>query len=284
VAKLRPNYDDVQAHYDLSDEFFELFLDPTKAYSCAFFQREDMTLEEAQKAKIDLSLGKCDLKPGMLLLDVGCGWGETCRRAVDLYGVRAIGLTLSKNQQQYSTEKIGQREGLEFRLQGWEEFNEPVDRIVSIGALEHFRLDRYLEFFRRCNEVLPADGQMMIHSIVHGTPETLQPGEPELCQELIDYMRFIKKQIFPGGQVPPREIVIQCAEAAGFEVVHLESLRLHYARTLETWAANLEARREAAIQITSQEVYDTYMRYLTESAHFFRTGHVDVVQFTMAKK
>jgi cyclopropane-fatty-acyl-phospholipid synthase len=152
VSDLQPFYDDVQAHYDLSDEFFRLFLDPTQTYSCAYFEREDMTLEEAQLAKIDLSLSKCDLRPGMRLLDVGCGWGATLRRAVEKYDVNVVGLTLSRNQYEHVSAMLN---GLdtgrttEVRLQGWEEFDEPVDRIVSIGAFEHFTAPRYDDFFAR---------------------------------------------------------------------------------------------------------------------------------------
>lgn len=281
MAKLRPFYEDVQAHYDLSDDFYALFLDPSMMYSCAYFERDDMTLAEAQQAKIDLSLGKCELKPGMTLLDVGCGWGGTAIRAAQKFGVRAIGLTLSKNQHARASERAAGVPGVEFRLQGWEEFNEPVDRIVSIGALEHFRLERYEAFFKRCREVLPADGRMMIHSIVHGTAETLQPGEEELTADLLDYMRFMKKHIFPGGQVPPREAIVNSARGQGFEVTRLHSLRPHYARTLACWAENLERRRADAVAMTSQEVYDRYMRYLTQSSAYFASGHIDVVQFSM---
>src|ERR1700752_2294127 len=106
AEKLTPHFADVQAHYDLSDDFFRLFLDPTQTYSCAYFEREDMTLEEAQQAKIDLALGKLGLEPGMTLLDVGCGWGATMRRATEKYDVNVIGLTLSKNQQAYCTQLL----------------------------------------------------------------------------------------------------------------------------------------------------------------------------------
>ncbi|MGH3576708.1 MAG: class I SAM-dependent methyltransferase, partial [Mycobacterium sp.] len=99
---LTPHFDDVQSHYDLSDDFYRLFLDPTQTYSCAYFERDDMTLEEAQLAKIDLSLGKLGLQPGMTLLDVGCGWGATLRRAIERYDVNVIGLTLSKNQAEHA--------------------------------------------------------------------------------------------------------------------------------------------------------------------------------------
>src|SRR6201746_2685052 len=149
--ELNPHFEDVQAHYDLSDDFFRLFLDPTQTYSCAYFEPDDLTLEEAQYAKIDLSLGKLGLQPGMTLLDIGCGWGATMRRAVEKYDVNVVGLTLSKNQAahvQRSFDAMDNPRSKQVLLAGWEEFSEPVDRIVSIGAFEHFGTDRYGDFFK----------------------------------------------------------------------------------------------------------------------------------------
>ena len=131
---MRPDFENVQAHYDLSDDFFRLFLDPTQTYSCAYFDRDDMTLEEAQLAKIDLSLGKLGLEPGMTLLDIGCGWGATMRRAVEKYDVNVVGLTLSRNQAVAVDKAFRGMTSTRSRrvyLAGWEEFREPVDRIVS---------------------------------------------------------------------------------------------------------------------------------------------------------
>src|SRR3954465_7614223 len=138
--QLTPHFENVQAHYDLSDEFFRLFLDPTQTYSCAYFERDDMTLHEAQIAKVDLALGKLNLEPGMTLLDIGCGWGATMRRAIEKYDVNVIGLTLSKNQRAYTTGLLDEIAGdrtHEVLLEGWEQFHRPVDRIVSIEAFEH---------------------------------------------------------------------------------------------------------------------------------------------------
>src|ERR1700750_2236073 len=137
AKKLTPHFADVQAHYDLSDEFFRLFLDPTQTYSCAYFERDDMTLEEAQIAKIDLSLGKLGLQPGMTLLDIGCGWGATLKRALERYDVNVIGLTLSENQKAHVEQGVAESRSPPSKrvlLEGWEQFDEPVDRIVSIGA------------------------------------------------------------------------------------------------------------------------------------------------------
>ena len=160
AKKLKPHFEDVQAHYDLSDEFFRLFLDPTQTYSCAYFERDDMTLEEAQLAKIDLALGKLGLQPGMTLLDIGCGWGATMMRAVERYDVNVIGLTLSKNQKDHVERLFAESDNPRSKrveLEGWEQFNEPVDRIVSIGAFEHFGFDRYDDFFTMAYNVLPDD-------------------------------------------------------------------------------------------------------------------------------
>src|ERR1700675_3560962 len=151
AKNLKPHFEDVQAHYDLSDGFFRLFLDPTQTYSCAYFEREDMTLEEAQIAKIDLALGKLGLQPGMTLLDIGCGWGATMRRAIETYDVNVVGLTLSENQAAHVQRAFDQMDTSRSRrvlLEGWEKFHEPVDRIVSIGAFEHFGRQRWGHFFK----------------------------------------------------------------------------------------------------------------------------------------
>src|ERR1700759_1941151 len=131
AEKIRPHFEDVKAHYDLSDEFFRLFLDPSQTYSCAYFERDDMTLEEAQQAKVDLALGKLGLQPGMTLLDVGCGWGSTVRRAIEKYDVNVIGLTLSKNQAGYAQKTLDEMDSprtKEIRLGGWGGVDQPGGR------------------------------------------------------------------------------------------------------------------------------------------------------------
>ena len=284
MTQLQPFYKQVQAHYDLSNDFFALFLDPSLTYSCAYFNPPDLDLAAAQRAKIDLALGKCDLKPGQRLLDIGCGWGATIRRAVEGYGVRAGGLTLSEQQAAPARERLADLgDRAEVRLQGWEEFDEPVDRIVSIGAFEHFREERYTAFFAKCYRLLPADGRMLLHTIVKPSLAEINAKGLDVTHEDVLFNKFILKAIFPGGQLRPVETVKKYAEAAGFRVTRVHPLSTNYARTLEAWAANLEAARDRAVELTSDEVYETYMRYLTGCARYFRSGHLDVVQFTCCK-
>ncbi|TSD99938.1 methyltransferase domain-containing protein [Skermania sp. ID1734] len=287
MAGLVPFYKNVQSHYDLSDDFFALFLDRTRTYSCAYFAREDMTLEEAELAKIDLALGKCDLKPGMTLLDVGCGWGSTLLRAVENYDVNVIGLTLSHNQQGYASDLLDERtntaRSAEVRLAGWEEFNEPVDRIVSIGAFEHFRRERYAAFFDTCRNILPADGRMLLHSIVGFSRHELRARGLPINRSFLEFGRFILDEIFPGGQLPEPKWVIDYATDAGFRVERIQSLQPHYARTLDCWSKALQSNHTRAAKITSEQTYQTYLKYLTGCAELFRKGYVDVMQFSIAK-
>jgi cyclopropane-fatty-acyl-phospholipid synthase len=285
-GELAPHFDDVQAHYDLSDDFFRLFLDPTQTYSCAYFEREDMTLEEAQIAKIDLALGKLGLEAGMTLLDVGCGWGATMRRAIEKHDVNVVGLTLSRNQQAHAEKMFAELDSPRSKrvlLQGWEQFNEPVDRIVSIGAFEHFGFDRYDDFFKMAFNVLPDDGIMLLHTItaLH-LNEVRERGLP-LTFELARFVKFIVTEIFTGGRLPSIDKVEDHSGKAGFTLTRRQSLQRHYARTLDIWAENLEARKDDAIAIQSEEVYERYMKYLTGCADGFRVGYIDVNQFTLQK-
>ena len=284
--QLTPHFGNVQAHYDLSDDFFRLFLDPTQTYSCAYFERDDMTLEEAQIAKIDLALGKLGLEPGMTLLDVGCGWGATMKRAIEKYDVNVVGLTLSENQAahvQKVFDKMDKPRTRRVLLEGWEKFHEPVDRIVSIGAFEHFGRQRYGRFFNMAYEVLPAEGIMLLHTIGRPTFKDARARGLPLTHEIVHFTQFILAEIFPGGWLPTIPLVEEHAGAAGFKMTQVQSLQLHYARTLDVWAAALEANKEQAIAIQSEKVYDRYMKYLTGCADLFRQGYTDVDQFTLEK-
>ena len=283
---LTPHFDDVQAHYDLSDDFFRLFLDPTQTYSCAYFERDDMTLEEAQIAKIDLALGKLGLQPGMTLLDVGCGWGATMMRALEKHDVNVIGLTLSRNQAEHVERLIAQSESprsARVLLQGWEQFDEPVDRIVSIGAFEHFGHERYDAFFTLAHDLLPADGVMLLHTITGLHPREMAERGMPISFTFARFIKFIVTEIFPGGRLPSIPMVEERATANGFTVTRVQSLQPHYAKTLDLWAAALQAHKDEAIAVQSEEVYERYMKYLTGCADAFRVGYIDVNQFTLLK-
>ncbi len=287
AKRLQPHFEDVQAHYDLSDDFFRLFLDPTQTYSCAYFERDDMTLEQAQIAKIDLALGKLGLRPGMTLLDVGCGWGATMMRAIEKYDVNVIGLTLSKNQRDHVEQVFAASDSprdKRIELKGWEEFDEPVDRIVSIGAFEHFGFDRYDDFFNLAYRLLPDDGVMLLHTITSFTFEEMAAKKVPLTFEAARFAKFMLTEIFPGGRLPTVEKVEDHATKAGFTLTRVQSLQPHYARTLDCWSEALEANREKAIEVQSEEVYERYMKYLTGCARGFRVGYIDVDQFTLEKQ
>jgi cyclopropane-fatty-acyl-phospholipid synthase len=284
--ELRPAYEDVQAHYDISNDFFGLFQDPTRTYSCAFYERDDMTLEAAQIAKIDLALGKLGLEPGMTLLDVGCGWGSVMKRAVERYDVNVVGLTLSKNQCSLGQQLLDQIDTVRSRrmlLRGWEEFDEPVDRIVSIEAFEAFPKSRYKAFFDLCYRIMPSGGRMVLQTIMgHPLKRWPEMGIPITMTDL-RFMRFIAAEIFPGGAVPCDEDVVEYSTAAGFSVEGLQKMTPHYVRTLDTWAEKLEAARAEAVAVTSTEVYDRYMRYLTGCSDFFQRNVSEVGQFILVK-
>ena len=245
-----------------------------------------MTLEEAQIAKIDLALGKLGLQPGMTLLDVGCGWGATMRRAIEKHDVNVIGLTLSKNQAAHVQKSLDEMDSPRSRrvaLDGWEQFNEPVDRIVSIGAFEHFGHDRYDDFFAIAHNLLPSDGVMLLHTITGLTKQQMIDNGLPLSLWLARFLKFIMTEIFPGGRPPTIEMVEEHSAKAGFTLTRRQSLQLHYARTLDLWAEALEAHQPEAIEIQSEEVYERYMKYLTGCAKMFRVGYIDVNQFTLEK-
>ncbi|BBZ35264.1 cyclopropane mycolic acid synthase family methyltransferase [Mycolicibacterium confluentis] len=286
MSKLKPKYEELQSIYDISNEFYELFLGPTMGYTCGYFERDDMTGDEAQIAKFDLALGKLGLEPGMTLLDVGCGWGACMQRAIEKYDVNVIGLTLSGEQRKYAIDKLAKvptERSVEVRLQGWEEFDDKVDRIVSIGAFEHFGFERYDDFFNTAYDALPDDGVMLLHTITGFDMRRAKELGLPMTFELARFAKFIMTEIFPGGRLPSVDKVQDHASKAGFDVARTHEIGPHYVRTLQGWAEQLEAHKEEAIALQGQVVYDRYDKYLNGCVNLFRVGHTSVHQFTLAK-
>jgi cyclopropane-fatty-acyl-phospholipid synthase len=293
-TQLKPPVEDVQSHYDRSNEFFKLWLDPSMTYSCAYFEeRPNMTLEEAQFAKRKLALDKLNLEPGMTLLDIGSGWGSTMRHAVEHYDVNVIGLTLSENQLAHCEEKFAEMDsprGKEVRLQGWEQFDEPVDRIVSLGAFEHFAdgagdagYERYATFFKKYFSLLPDDGRMLLHTIVVPTAEEGRELGLKTTMTLLRFISFILKEIYPGGKLPQVAQVDRYSTEAGFKIERHHFIGKNYVQTLNTWADALEAHKDQAIELKGEQEYETFMKYLRGCSDLFRDGYTNVCQFTLVK-
>lgn len=262
------------AHYDTSNEFYKLWLDPSLTYSSAYFARGDESLEDAQMAKLDLAFAKIGLRPGHRLLDIGCGWGTAVLRAAEHHGAQAVGLTVSKAQFELAQARGSTRTGVEFRLEPWETYHGRFDRIVSFEALEHFTAAKYPAFFGRCRELLAADGRLLL--------QTITIGKPSRSFSLLRYAYFLHDQLFFRAELPRPEEVVKHAREAGLELLHVESLRPHYVRTIESWLANLERNREAAIEATDQATYEKYVRYLTGAGRYHKTGETNVYQLLFA--
>ncbi|MDP7737111.1 cyclopropane mycolic acid synthase family methyltransferase [Mycobacterium paragordonae] len=299
-TQLQPPVEAVQSHYDRSNEFFKLWLDPSMTYSCAYFDEnpdidapQTKTLEEAQFAKRKLALDKLNLEPGMTLLDIGSGWGSTMRHAVEHYDVNVIGLTLSENQLAHCRQKFDEMDSprrKEVRLQGWELFDEPVDRIVSLGAFEHFAdgagdagYERYATFFKKYYSLLPDDGRMLLHSIVVPTAEEGRAMGLKTTMTLLRFISFILREIYPGGKLPQVEQVDRYSTEAGFKIERHHFIGKNYVPTLNTWADALEANKEKAIELKGEQEYETFIKYLRGCSDLFRDGYTNVCQFTLVK-
>lgn len=297
---MQPPVEAVQSHYDRSNEFFKLWLDPSMTYSCAYFDEnpdidapQTKTLEEAQFAKRKLALDKLNLEPGMTLLDIGSGWGSTMRHAVEHYDVNVIGLTLSENQLAHCRQKFDEMDSprrKEVRLQGWELFDEPVDRIVSLGAFEHFAdgagdagYERYATFFKKYYSLLPDDGRMLLHSIVVPTAEEGRAMGLKTTMTLLRFISFILREIYPGGKLPQVEQVDRYSTEAGFKIERHHFIGKNYVPTLNTWADALEANKDKAIELKGEQEYETFIKYLRGCSDLFRDGYTNVCQFTLVK-
>lgn len=270
----------IQYHYDVSNDFYALFLDRNMVYSCAYFESEDDTLDQAQENKLDHILTKLMLKPGERLLDVGCGWGALIFRAVEKYGAHAVGITLSQNQYDYVRRKIHEKglEGrCEVRLQDYRDVPERggFDKISSIGMFEHVGLKNLPVYFERLRELLRDGGLILNHGITSSHPDSYAVGRGA--------GEFIDRYVFPHGELPHLSRVVREMAAAGFEVTDVESLRRHYARTCAHWAQGLERARDRAIALAGERRYRIWSVYLQGCAHGFEQGWMNIYQVLVCK-
>jgi cyclopropane-fatty-acyl-phospholipid synthase len=205
---------------------------------------------------------------------------------MEKYDVNVIGLTLSKNQQAYCSQLLSgvkSERTFDVRLEGWEQFHSPVDRIVSIEAFEHFGFERYDDFFKMCFDVMPDDGRMTVQSSVGFHPDDLQARGKKLTFELARFVKFMITEIFPGGRIPSTKMMVAHGEKAGFVVPEPISLRNHYIKTLGIWAARLEHHKDEAIAAAGEENYERYMKYLTGCQFYFVDEAIDVSLVTYLK-
>ncbi|MGH3442598.1 MAG: class I SAM-dependent methyltransferase, partial [Nitriliruptorales bacterium] len=268
-------------HYDLGNDFYRLFLGEDLVYSCAYFLRADERLEAAQRRKLDLVCRKLRLQPGERFLDIGCGWGSLAIHAARRYGVRALGVTLSREQAELATERVkeaGLEDRVEIRLADYREVDGSFDAVASVGMFEHVGPDRYTEYFGRCHALTAAGGRFLNHGITTGTRGVV-----------VDMARsrrrtFVGTYVFPDGGLAPAWQAVQHTEAAGFELVDVEQLRPHYALTLRNWVRRLETNHEAAVAAASQMDYRIWRAYMAGSVVGFESGDLGVVQILGFKR
>jgi len=262
----------VSHHYDVSNEFYRLILGPSMTYSCAVFERPDATLEEAQTAKHDLVCRKLGLGPGMRLLDIGCGWGGMVLHAARHYGVRAIGVTLSRRQLQWAEKAVAEAglTGLvEVRLQDYRTVGDAAfDAVSSIGMFEHVGLAKVSEYFGAIQQLLRPQGRLLNHAI----------SRPPFERAKIARGSFIERYVFPDGELLEVGQTVSAVQQAGFEARHLESLREHYALTLRAWVANLETNWDAVVNEAGAGRARIWRLYMAASALNFEANRSQVHQ------
>jgi cyclopropane-fatty-acyl-phospholipid synthase len=264
----------VHHHYGLSFDLYRRFLDADMQYSCAYFARPEMSLEEAQAAKKDHLAAKLRLRPGMHILDIGCGWGGLALTLAEDYGVKVHGVTLSTEQLAVA-ERRAKEQGLSdrvrFTLTDYRDLRGPFDRIVSVGMFEHVGAPNYRAFFEQVRDLLTPDGVAVIHSIGRMDPPAITAA-------------FIRKYIFPGGSIPALSEVTAAVEDSGLWSTDIEILRLHYAETLRCWRERFLAERAAVALMYDERFCRMWEVYLAMSEISFRAGSHVVWQLQLAKR
>ena len=266
----------VSQHYDVGNDFYRIVLGESMVYSCAYWP-SDFQLADAQRAKLDLICRKLDLKPGMRLLDVGCGWGSLAMHAAKEYGVTVLGITLSAEQADYARKQVaeaGLTDQVEIRIQDYRDLEDgPFDAISSVGMAEHVGTGPYREYATILYGQLKPGGRLLNHQIsrLHMTPKSPhQRG-------------FIDAYVFPDGELAPVGTTVTLLEEAGFEVRDVQALREHYARTLRAWVANLESDWSTAVRLTSPGRARVWRLYMAASALAFEKAQIGVNQILAVK-
>ena len=252
--------DNVHRHYDLDSRLYDLFLDSDRQYSCAYFENENSTLEEAQLAKKRHIAAKLDIKPGMDVLDIGCGWGGMGLYLARVCGANVVGVTLSEEQHKIANDRaasLGLSDRVQFLLKDYRLIDKKFDRIVSVGMFEHVGVGHYGEFFKKVSSLLKPDGVALLHSINRSDG----PGATSA---------WIQKYIFPGGYVPALSEVVPHLEKHGLYVTDIEILRMHYAKTLRHWLDRFMANRDKVKALYDERFCRMWEFYLAGSECSFR--------------
>ena len=270
----------IQYHYDVSNDFYGLWLDKRRVYSCAYFRASDLGLDDAQEAKLDHICRKLALKPGETLLDIGCGWGGLILHAARNYGVQAVGITLSDHQRDYVLDQIARQElqgRVEVRLMDYRDVAEEgaYDKVASVGMFEHVGRRNLRDYFSKIFRLLKPGGLVLNHGITSAALDSRGLGG--------GISEFIDDYVFPGGELVHASEVIRTASAAGLECLDCENLRPHYGKTLWHWVGRLEARQEDARRLIGEQKYRIWRIYMAGSAHAFERGWLELWQVLAGK-
>ena len=266
----------VAYHYDVSNDFYRLYLDSRMVYSCGYFETAATDLDTAQLRKLDMICRKLRLRPGMRLLDVGCGWGGLVLHAAQAYGVDATGITLSAPQVELANQRIaaaGLSGSCRVELRDYREVKEGqgYDALVSVGMFEHVGLKMLPGYFEKAGRLLKRGGVFLNHGIASRATDPAWHGPS-----------FSDTYVFPDGETVPINATLRSAEEAGFEVRDVESLREHYALTLRHWVRRLEAGHDQALQYVDEPTYRVWRLYMSGSAHGFMSRRLNVYQALLA--
>jgi cyclopropane-fatty-acyl-phospholipid synthase len=276
----------ISHHYDVSNDFYRILLGPTMTYSCGVWATPDAGLDAAQAAKYELVAQKLALRPGMRLLDVGCGWGGMALHAAAEHGVRAIGITISERQAELAKKRVadaGLSDQVEIRLQDYRDVDDgPYDAISSIGMFEHVGLAHLREYFERLHSLLPPEGRLLNHAI--GRPANATDRLPVAVPTMPWGRRtFVQRFVFPDGELHEVGSVVSAMQRTKFEVRHLESLREHYALTLRAWSSNLDARWDDAVSHIGERRARVWRLSMAAFAVGFDAGRIQVHQVLAVK-